>query len=278
MITGYHAGGLLYHDPVVAVRELAAIGFQSIAIRPHGASLNPHAANFGQQVLRLSDAISKAGVRCVLDLDSPFLPDPLRPRGPSLASSDAKVALEAREWVTRWIAIGSELGAELITFSSGCWGESGEERDEKMLERFSAQLRRLLKTADIERIQLALHPRCGDAIATVAQFERLGQWLDPDDGLLLAADIGEMLTGSELPVADRLARNLRALACVYLCDRRAGFSGDQRFGQGDVALGRILRSLSAHDYRGHAIARVEGHSELGFTPAREAIQIMGGRD
>jgi sugar phosphate isomerase/epimerase len=64
------------------------------------------------------------------------------------------------------------------------------------------------------------------------------------------------------------------LACVYLCDRRAGHEGDLRIGHGHVALTRILRSLEEHRFEGPAIVRVEGHSELGFTPASEAIQIF----
>ena len=277
MIVGYHAAGLLYHDPVFAVRELANIGYASVAIRPHGASLNPDSPNFGQQVLRLGDAIAKAAVRCVLDLDSPYLPDPRNARGPSLVSTEAADADAAQQWIATWIEVSDELGAELITFSSGSWGKSEEERDERMLERLSTQLRSLSDKASRKGVRLALHPRSGDAVATVAQFERLGQWLDDDGALLLAADIGEMLTGGELPLADRLARNFDQLACVYLCDRRAGASGDQRIGQGDVALGRILQSLGGHSFQGHVIARVEGHCELGFTPAREAIQIFHGR-
>lgn len=274
MIVGYHAAGLLYHDPAFAVRELAEIGYASVAIRPHGASLNPELASFGQQVLRLGDAITRAGVQCVLDLDSPFLPDPRRARGPSLASTAAGEAEAARQWIATWIDVSQELGAGLITFSSGSWGELGEERDEKMLERLSTQLRALCDQAAGQAVRLALHPRCGDAVATVAQFERLGQWLEGNADLLLAADIGEMLTGGELPLADRLARNFDELAVVYLVDRRAGAGGDQRIGRGDVALGRILQSLQNRSFRGHVIARVEGHSELGFTPAREAIQIF----
>ena len=277
MIVGYHSAGLLFHDPVVAIGELAKLGYQSVAIRPHGASLNPACPYFGQQVLRLGDAIAKAPLRCVLDLDSPFLPDPLAPRGPSLVSTDPKVAAAARDWVATWIAVSGELGVELISFSSGSWEDSGSEADETMLERLSAQLRELSDQATRQGVQLALRPRAEDAIATVAQFERLGQWLDVDANLVLAADVGEMLAGGELPVADRLARNLDELACVYLCDRRAGVSGDQRIGHGDVALGRILQSLRRQAYQGHAIVRVEGHSELGFTPASEAIQILGGR-
>jgi sugar phosphate isomerase/epimerase len=277
MIVGYHAAGLLFHDPVVAIGELARIGYQSVAIRPHGASLNPSCPYFGQQVLRLGDAIAKASVRCVLDLASPFLPDPFAPRGPSLVSTDPKVAALARDWVASWIAVSGELGVELISFSSGSWEDSGSEPVEAMLERLSAQLRELSDQATRQGVRLALHPRAEDAIATVAQFERLGQWLEVDANLVLAADVGEMLAGGELPVADRLARNLDELACIYLCDRRAGVSGDQRIGHGDVALGRILQSLRRQDYQGHAIVRVEGHSELGFTPASEAIQILAVR-
>ena len=277
MIVGYHAAGLLYHDPVFAVRELAEIGYASVVIRPHGASLNPESASFGQQVLRLGDAIASAGVRCLLDLDSPFLPDPRHARGPSLVSTVAGEAEAARQWIARWIDVSKELGSSLITFSSGSWGELGEQRDQEMLERLSTQLRALCDQAAGQAVRLALHPRCGDAVATVAQFERLGQWLEDRADLLLAADIGEMLTAGELPLADRLARNFDALACVYLCDRRAGAGGDQRIGQGDVALGRILQSLESRSFQGHVIARVEGHCELGFSPAREAIQIFPSR-
>ena len=134
----------------------------------------------------------------------------------------------------------------------------------------------MIELAGGHDVRLALRPRSGDAIATVAHFERLAQWLADADNLFLAADIGEMLIGHELPLADRLARNLDVLACVYLCDRRAGVVGDQRIGHGDVALGRILRSLDEHGFDGPAIVRVEGHAELGFTPAREAIQILEG--
>ena len=146
--------------------------------------------------------------------------------------------------------------------------------DEQILERLAAQLHGLIDQARRRGVRLALRPRGGDAIATVAQFERLAQWLPEAEDLYVAADIGEMLAGGELPLGDRLARNLDVLACVYLCDRRSGHVGDQRIGHGEVALPRILRSLQENGFQGPAIVRVEGHSELGFTPAREAIQIF----
>ncbi len=278
MIPGYHTAGLLLHDLGVAIHELAHLGYRCVAVRPHGGNLNPRAADFGQQVVRLADAVAGHQVTLVLDIDGPFLHDPLRRRGPSLVAADQDECDAARKWIEEWIALAGELGSDLITFSTGMADQSGFELDEQILDRLAGQLNGLIDRASDRQIRLALRPRSGDAIATVAHFERLAQWLAAAEELSLAADIGEMLAGGELPVSDRLARNLDALACVYLCDRRAGHAGDQRIGHGEVALGRILRSLDEHGFQGPAVVRVEGHCELGFTPAREAIQIFKGVD
>ena len=274
MIAGYHTAGLLEHDTCIAIRELAHLGYQCIAIRPHAAHLNPQLPGFGQQVLRLADAIAKVGLRSVLDLDAPFIQDPFSRRGPSLVAAEDDQRQLARDWIETWFGVADEIGSDLITFASGAVDRGDCPKDEEILERLSAQLNQLLRQAAPHKVSLALRPRSDDAIATVAQFERLGHWLGDESPLLLAADIGEMLIGGELPVVDRLARNRDALACVYMCDRRAGVEGDQRIGHGDVALKRILGSLKKQAFQGAAIVRVERHSELGFTPAAEAIQIF----
>lgn len=276
MIPGYHTAGLLLHDPCVAIDELAHLGYQCVAIRPHGGSLNPSLPGFSQQVLRVADAISKASVGAVLDIEAPFLHDPLTAAGPSLVSDDDGQRAAASRWVEQCVEMAAELGADLVTFGSGAADRAEVEQDEQILERLAAQLHPLTQCAEQRRVRLAIRPRHGNVIATIAHFERLGQWLADSENLFLAADVGEMLLGGELPLVDRLARNRDLLACVYLCDRRAGLVGDQRIGHGDVALGRILRSLSQEGYRGPAIVRVEGCSELGLLPAREAIEVIEG--
>lgn len=274
MILGYHTAGLLHHDPVFAIGELARIGFGSVAIRPHATSFQPELPCFGQHVLRLANAIEQSGTKCVLDLNSPFLPDPWLERGPSLVSSDPKAAQSALDWIVGWMDVAAEIGAELLTFSAGDLSSHGSERDERLLERLAAQVERLVGEASGRSLRIALHPRRGDAVATVAQFERLAQWLSEESGPMLSADVGEMLAGGELPLADRLARNLDSLACVYLCDRRAGQRGDQPIGEGEVALTRILQSLRGHGFVGHTIARVEAHSNLGLDAAKGAWDVL----
>lgn len=281
MIAGYHTAGLLLHDLCVAIEELAHLGYGCVAIRPHAGSLDPRLPAFGQQLIRLADVLSRTEVRLVIDLDAMFVHDPMVARGPSLVAADDAECDMARVWIERWADIAKELGADVITFSSGAKEASDFAGDEENLERLSRQLKRLLAAVQRDalpgkRVRLAIRPRCGDVIASVPHFERLGHWLGVEaaDDLFLAADVGEMLAGGELPVSDRLARNLDLLSCLYLCDQRAGVAGDLRIGHGDVELKRVLQSLGRAGYTGPAIVRIEGHSDLGLAPAREAIEIF----
>ena len=142
------------------------------------------------------------------------------------------------------------------------------------LERLADRLNQLCDYLGDRTLRLALRPAAGDAIATVAHYERLQHWLDVPDKLALAADIGAMVQGHELPLGDRLARNLASLACVYLCDRRAGTTTDARIGYGDVAVARIIDALAEFGYTQPAIVRVDGHSELGFETAEESTSLF----
>ena len=90
----------------------------------------------------------------------------------------------------------------------------------------------------------------------------------------LAADIGEMLRGHELPLADRLERNQDALSCVYLCDRRTGQTKDQPIGTGDVAHDRLIARLIGINFEGPAIIRIEGHSHHGLRLAEQGMQLF----
>jgi sugar phosphate isomerase/epimerase len=288
MIPGFHVGAMLLHDQATAIVEVARLGFRCVAIRPRAGSLDPAQSWFSQQVVCLADAIDRAQVRVVIDADTWFMPDPRAPRGPSLLSHSQTQAAAARDGIQRWIELAGELGSDLITFSSGrsdavaTESPGGEPAWETMtaegtLERIAEQLSRLASMAQRHGVRLALRPRSGDAIATVAQFERLAQWLDQPQSILLAADVGEMLLGHEIPVSDRLIRNLDSLACVYLCDHRSGSAGDQRIGQGEVALSRITSALAANGFDGPAIVRVEGHSQHGFDLAQESLAAFPGQ-
>jgi sugar phosphate isomerase/epimerase len=284
MMPGFHVGALLLHRQSDAILHVARLGYRCVAIRPRPESLDPGDPQFGQQVVRMAAAIRQAGVGVVIDTDAMFMHDPLTAEMPSLAAGDPLEADMAVQWARRWIDVAGELGADLITLSSGRSepggraepGEpgTGSNATEQSLERLSSRIDGLVQAATRREVALALRPRSGDAIATVAQFERLQHWLGQPDRLRLAADIGEMLLGHEFPVGDRLARHIEMLGCVYLCDHRPGMAGDRRIGHGDVAVARIASTLASQGFAGPVIVRVDGHSDLGMELARESREIF----
>jgi len=273
MLSGYHTAGLLQHDIVVAIEELARLGYRSVAVRPRQGMLAISDAWFGQQLLRIADATARNELQLVLDLDSHFMHSPWESRGPSLSAEEPEEVLAARNWVETWLGLAAESAASLITFSSGIANSHGNEIDSAALTRLASELDHLVRVATKHEVKIALRPRHGDTIATVAQFERLQQWLETEQ-LGLAADIGEMLQGHEIPLADRLDRNRASLSCVYLCDRLAGQVEDQPIGKGDVAHGRLIASLCEMQFDGPLIVRIESHSQLGLNLAEQAIGIF----
>jgi len=275
MKIGYHTAGLLLHDLPAAILHLKQLGYGVIALRPRKGAFDPESEVFHRQLEWIAEAIAETEMRVVLDLDAPYFHDPWKFDGPSLASPRTKESSAALRWISQWIELAAGF-ADLITF---CSGPATTENAHKLspeiaLEHLAEQLHQLLQQSADRKVSLALRPRSGDAIASVAQFERLQQWLARDVSLGLAADIGEMLVGGELPVGDRLVRNLEHLRCVYLCQRQADHHADVPVGHGEVALTRIVSTLKQQDYDGATIVRVEGHSELGLQPAVEAIEIF----
>ncbi len=267
---GGHLGSLLHHDQTSVIGEVASIGYQVVAVRPRPALLDPASDAFSKQILQLGEAARQSGVGVVVDADAMFMPDPHLCDSRSLA--DPSKARQAIEWLKVWINAAEDLNAKWITFRSGV--SEDDVHAEEHLELLASHLNELVAHARGRDVHLALRPQHGDAIATVAQFERLAQWLIDPDPIRLAADIGEMLLGHEIPLGDRLARNIDSLSCVYLCDRTTGVACDQRFGQGHVAISRIVQTLQESGFDGPAIVRVDGHSECGIDLLREAWAIV----
>lgn len=277
MIPGFHVGSLLLHRQSDAIALVAELGYRCVAVRPRPGSLDRRDTNYDAQLREVAQQARAAGMRVILDTDAAYMHRPDRIGIPALAG-DMNEADAACRWIEAWIADANAVGASMVTLSSGreSSGSIPASISEQTLERLSVRLEMLCGAARQRGVMLALRPRHGDAVATVAQFERLQQWLPDSLQLKLAADVGEMMLGHELPVVDRLARMGDALACVYLCDHRSGSSGDQRIGHGDVAVSRIVRGLAEHRYHGPAIVRVDGHSELGLTLASEAWSLFAG--
>ena len=311
MIPGFHLSSLDHHDPVVGIERLARRGFGAVAIRPRRGGWDAQARWFDTATEELAAAAKEHHVKVVVDLDAPFYDDPEQEHSHSLASCDSRIRQSARESVERWIERLGGLCPYAITVSSGSLGPGrspglghsapNQARDpyrvssaangsvastsadsvssantESTLENLASILDPLAKSAYESGSMLAIRPVASHAIATVAQFERFEQWLPPETHLGLAADVGEMLLGGEFPIGARLARLKHRLTCIYLCEPDVLRGGDQRFGQGDLDLGRVWSVMSESGFGGPGIFRACGHGLAGLELADQAMVFLKG--
>ena len=281
MTPGYHAGELWLHEPVRAIEQLAEIGFRSVAIRSRQGICVPGAPSFDLQWHEILETANRTGIRLVIDTEASFVVDSSSGCIPSLASMDELSADLATNWIERWIEAAGihhcpNIEKTILSIASGYVGDISETGvDESLLERIARRFEKLAFKANEAGVVLAVRPAVGHAIASVAQFERLRQWLDHDVSLGLAADIGEMIHAGEMPLVARLQRQAEHLKLVYLCDTGSTYPGldsadpaidqplpigrmDVPLGTGELAVDRIVGELAKFTDKMPMIVRVAG--------------------
>lgn len=282
MTPGFHCSSLEFHDPATLIPKLAALGFRAVAIRPRRGGWDPESSWFPAASEEIAAAAREHQVSIIVDFDAPFYDAPDSTDRFSLASQDTALAQAARDKLEQMIERTVCLAPLAITFSTGRVHPRGERKPgpedhgEDTLERLAASIEPLTQLATSAGVNLALRPVSEHAIATVAHFERFGQWIGPDAALGLAADVGEMLLGGEFPIGARLARLQHRLTCVYLCEPDVERGCDQRFGHGDIDLGRVWEVMTESGFGGAAIFRAIGHGRLGLESVREALALLDG--
>ncbi len=283
MVPGFHCNSLEFHDAVGLIPKLSELGFRAVAIQPRRGGWDFDTPWFREYSASIAAAAAEHAMRVVVDLDAPFYNDLTRADGDCLADPDAAISSQARERLERQVRSAADVRPQAVTFSSGKLPARASDRrpttvQETALEDLAAAVEPLAKLAKSLGIDLALRPVSGHLIATVAHFERFGQWLAADTSLGLAADVGEMLLGHEFPIGARLARLQHRLSCVYLCEPDVERGYDQRFGHGDIDLGRVWEVITASGFSGPAIFRACGHGRLGLTLAEQAWALVSPAD
>lgn len=249
MKPGYHTSALSEHDLGTACALLRQLGFRSQAVRLSLSRLDPLAEPEVRQLqlAPLVDACRESML--VIDADGPYLIDPwsAAPIGLSGCGPEQERRIE---YLIATIEMAAEIGSPLVTFSvgpdsvdgvaAGVEGESGEGRVQRSLDRLADVVLQLVDRAETCGVRLAIRPRCGHFVDSLGRFERLVQWMGGNPLVQLAADVGAMVVGGEMPVADLLGRVQQRLACVYFSELHLA---DQQAISRRYALGATTRVL-----------------------------------
>jgi len=277
---GYNTNGLAHHRPVDALRMLADLGYEGVAITPDVGPLDP----FDRSTRVVSDVRTWAedlGLELTIETGARFLLDARKKHFPSLLEEDAKNRRRRIDFLMRSIDLAAELDAKVVSIWAGVapGGEIGDtdEGHEEIWDRLADGVLLLLGEARQRGVQLAFEPEPGMFLERPVGYGRLLEKLgDEGDELGLCLDIGHLLVTGDLPVADEIRRWAGRLVHVHLDDIKDGVHEHRMFGTGDLNLKEALSTLVEVGYDGMTAVELSRDSHRGPEAAREAFAHVTG--
>jgi sugar phosphate isomerase/epimerase len=277
----YNTNGLAHHRLVDALRLLAELGYEGVAITPDVGQLDLYRLD----PVEVADArrlAEELGLELAVETGARFLMDARHKHRPTLLEDDAKERWRRVDFLKRSVDLAADLGANVVSLWAGA-APSGviadaREKDgrdgeiERTWERLCRGVEAVLEHGRESGVQIAFEPEPGMFVERPAGYvelvERLG---DAGDELGLCLDVGHLLCTGDLPVGTEIERFANRLVHVHLDDVKDGVHEHRMFGLGDLDLSEALGALLRAGYDGLAAVELSRDSYRGAAAAEEAL-------
>ncbi len=280
---GYNTNGLAHHRPLDALRLLAGLGYEGVALTPDVGPLDPLAPD-PSLLADLRHWADELGLDLAVETGARFVLDAERKHWPTLLEDDANQRARRVRFLKQSVDLAAAVGAGVVSLWSGRAVDEavGDARagsaaaavgqPERSWERLCAGVREVLHHGREQGVQIAFEPEPGMFLERPAGYLELLERLGSDgDELGLCLDVGHLLCTGDLPV-DEVVRELAPrLVMVQLDDVRDGVHEHRMFGEGDLDLAATLRALIDVGYDGMAAVELSRDSHRGPAAAREAF-------
>lgn len=269
---GYNTNGLAHHRLLDALRLLADLGYEGVAITPDVGQLDPLEpdARLVGDVKRWSEDL---GLTLALETGARFVLDAKRKHWPTLLEDDPADRARRVAMLQRCIDLASELDAGVVSIWSGAKPKSAS--DAQAWQRLVDELRRVLDHARERGVQIGFEPEPGMFVERLGEYLELIRRLGSDgDALGLTLDVGHLLVTGDLPVEGRIRELAPRLVHVHLDDIRGGVHEHLMFGRGVLDLPATLKALLDTGYDGMAAVELSRDSHRGADAAQEAMQHL----
>jgi L-ribulose-5-phosphate 3-epimerase len=269
---GYNTNGLAHHRVLDALRMLADLGYEAVAITPDVGQLDPLELDrrLVEDVRRWSDDL---GLELAVETGARFVLDAQRKHWPTMLEDASEDRTRRVDMLERSIDLASDLGANIVSLLSGA--KSSSASDEQAWQRLCDELRRVLAHAHARYVQLAFEPEPGMFVERPAQYLELVERLGRDgDSLGLCLDVGHLLVTKDLPAPAKIRELGNRLVHVHLDDIRGGVHEHVMFGSGGLDLPGVLGALLDVGFDGIAAVELSRDSHRGAWAAREALRRL----
>ncbi len=269
---GYNTNGLAHHRVLDALRMLADLGYEGIAITPDVGQLDPlePSPKLIEDVRRWSDEL---GLELAIETGARFVLDAQRKHWPTMLEDAPEDRARRVAMLERSVDLASELDARVVSLWSGAKPASAT--DEQAWQRLCDEMRRVLEHAADKNVQIAFEPEPGMFVERPAQYLELVERLGGDGSQLgLCLDVGHLYVTRDLPAADKIRELAPRLVHVHLDDIARGVHEHVMFGQGELDLQGVLRALLDVGFDGMAAVELSRDSHRGAWAAREAMRHL----
>jgi sugar phosphate isomerase/epimerase len=271
MRLGYNTNGLAHHSLPAALRLLAELGYQSVALTVDHCALNPYAPGFERELQETARLLEELKLHTVIETGARYLLDPRHKHTPSLVSSKMAGRPLRIEFLRHAIDLAAALGSDCVSLWSGVLpaGDSREDGFRRLVE----GLQLVLDYAERRQVRLGFEPEPGMLIDTMASFQELLDQLGGAPQLGLTLDLGHLHCLGE-PIEPALCHWADRLVNLHIEDMRAGVHEHLLFGEGEIDFPPIFRTLRQIQYQGGVHVELSRHSHLGPQAAQQSYTFL----
>ncbi|MGH7149072.1 MAG: sugar phosphate isomerase/epimerase family protein [Planctomycetota bacterium] len=267
---GYNTNGFPHHRLEDALRILADLGYEGVALTLDVQHLDPFRAS-PAEVASIAELLGRLRLEPVVETGARFILDPRRKHEPNLLSTHAEDRGRRLEFLRRACRMAVDLGARVVSLWSGRPpdGEGREALEARLVE----GLRTLCGEGATSGLSLALEPEPGMWIQTLPDFDRIRSLVDrPNLGLCL--DVGHLYCTGETPVAPRVRDHSGQILTVHIEDSPRGRHEHRMFGEGELDLGEALLAFRSSGYAGLLNVELSRHGHEAPAAADRAIRAL----
>lgn len=265
----YNTNGFAFHRLDDAVRLLADLGYDGVALTPDVHHLDPFTST-PAQVDALRALLERLRLTVVIETGARFVLDPARKHRPTLLDGPEGAARRL-DLLTRCVDLAERLGAPVVSVWSG--RADDDVPPGLAWQRLAAGLRALCEHAAARGVRVGFEPEPGMLVERAADWPRVRDAVGhPALGLTL--DVGHCLAMREGPPG----RWIRALAADLLVlqvdDHREGVHDHLAFGEGQVDFADVARALAETRFGGPVEVELSRHSANAPETARAARAFL----
>ncbi|WP_326943414.1 sugar phosphate isomerase/epimerase family protein [Amycolatopsis sp. NBC_01307] len=264
---GYGTNGFANHRLGDALRVLADLGYDGVALTLDHQHLDPFGPDLARRVASLADDLDRLGLAVVIETGARFLLDPWRKHAPTFLDPDRAGRID---FLTRAVEIAADLGAEAVSFWSG--NKPADLSTEDGWDHLVAGCSDVLKAADEHDVKLGFEPEPGMLVEDLDGYFDLASRLGDPARFGLTLDIGHCRCNETASVPDCVRRALPRLVNVQIDDMRRGTHEHLEFGRGEIDFPPVLEALSP--YPGLVAVELPRDSHAAPRIARESLEFL----